>query len=206
MTLWSIAIASFLMALSGAMSPGPLLVLTVGTSVKRGWLAGPLIIAGHAFIEAVLIVGILAGLGTVLQEKSVVRIIGVVGGIVLFWMGFSMMKSSAISMEEEPSSRSSTCPVRDGILCSISSPYWFIWWATVGMACIALAVPFGWKGVAVFFIAHIFADFSWYTVISMTVGKGRKFLSAKAYQYLFYFCGLFLIGFGCWLAIKVFVG
>jgi len=55
--LAGVPITSFIVALSGALMPGPLLTLTVGEAARRGFWAGPLIIVGHALLELALAYG-----------------------------------------------------------------------------------------------------------------------------------------------------
>jgi hypothetical protein len=47
--LLTIFFSSFIIAFSGAMMPGPLLTATISESSKRGFLAGPMLIAGPFF-------------------------------------------------------------------------------------------------------------------------------------------------------------
>ena len=61
---WVIFSFSFLVALTGAMAPGPLLTYTIIKSVKtrkRGYLMGLWIIIGHAFLEMGIIILLLLG-------------------------------------------------------------------------------------------------------------------------------------------------
>ena len=52
-TLLTIFVSSFVIALSGALMPGPLLTATISESSQRGFITGPLMIAGHAILELV---------------------------------------------------------------------------------------------------------------------------------------------------------
>ena len=57
-TLFTIFASSFVIALSGALMPGPLLTATISESSRRGFWAGPLMIAGHAILELALVVAL----------------------------------------------------------------------------------------------------------------------------------------------------
>ncbi|HDH87874.1 MAG TPA: hypothetical protein ENF36_07550, partial [Desulfobacteraceae bacterium] len=75
-TFWVIFSFSFLVALTGAMSPGPLLTYTIIKSAQantRGYLMGLWIITGHAIIEAVIIVCLLLGFSFMFKNILVVR-------------------------------------------------------------------------------------------------------------------------------------
>jgi threonine/homoserine/homoserine lactone efflux protein len=81
-TFFTVFGLSFLTALSGALQPGPLLTYTIAQTLRtrqHGWLTGARVIAGHAAIEAVLIVGLILGLAALLTNKITVWIIGSVG-------------------------------------------------------------------------------------------------------------------------------
>jgi hypothetical protein len=43
-------------------------------------------------------------------------------------------------------------------LVSPSSPYWFIWWITVGMGYVMFAGNLGMAGILAFFIGHILSN------------------------------------------------
>ncbi|HPP13333.1 MAG TPA: LysE family transporter, partial [bacterium] len=56
MNLAAIGLTSFVIALSGALMPGPLLAVTVERSVRDGFIAGPLVVLGHGLLEVILVV------------------------------------------------------------------------------------------------------------------------------------------------------
>ena len=51
--------SSFVIALSGALMPGPVLTVTVSESARRGAKAGPLMIFGHGILELALVLALL---------------------------------------------------------------------------------------------------------------------------------------------------
>ena len=62
---------SFTLGLSGILTPGPILTVTIAESARRGFKAGPLIISGHALLELILVLAIILGLGTYLKSSIV---------------------------------------------------------------------------------------------------------------------------------------
>lgn len=198
MTLPVIAATSFMLGLSGAMMPGPLLTLTISESARRGMRAGPQLILGHALVEAALVVLLLVGLADLVQRPDVFGLIALVGGTMLFWMGADMLRSlPGLSLDlqrQDPSGRLS--PVVAGGLISLANPYFTLWWATVGIGYLAVTSDRGWLGGLTFYCFHILADLAWYALIAFAVSRGRNLLSDRPYRILIGSCALFLLAFG----------
>lgn len=195
--------SSMVVALSGAMMPGPLLTVTISESARKGFSAGPLLILGHAILEFFLLVGLFFGLGPLLKNDIFFVIIAFVGGLVMCWMAWGMFKSLpslTVAIKVDDKERKNL--LLTGILMSLANPYWIIWWATIGIGYIVLAQEFGVIGVIVFYIGHILGDLSWYSVVSVAVSKGKKLFTDKIYRTLIALCGAFLVGFAVYLLIS----
>ncbi|MBW1706223.1 MAG: LysE family transporter [Deltaproteobacteria bacterium] len=186
--------------------PGPLLTVTVAESARIGFRAGPLLITGHAVLEFLLVIAIVLGLGPFLESPSVMAIIALFGGGMLLWMGVDMVRnSSALSLNRQETGKHgkrTPHPVLVGILASLSNPYWTLWWATIGLGYLVAAMNCGVRGVVVFFLGHIAADYAWYTLISLGISRGKRILRDRSYQIMIRICGLFLIGFGVWFFLS----
>ncbi len=197
---------SFALALSGALMPGPLLTLTVSESARIGSRAGPLLITGHAVLELLLVIAIVQGLGPFLKSPPVMGIIALFGGGMLLWMGVDMIRnSSGLSLsgqERGNKGKRALHPVFVGILASLSNPYWTLWWATIGLGYLVAAMKYGAKGIVVFFLGHIAADYAWYALISLGISRGRRFIKDRSYRIMIRFCGIFLIGLGAWFLLS----
>ncbi len=193
--------SSFVVALSGAMMPGPLLTATIGETMKRGFVAGPLIIVGHALLEMSLLVAVVAGLGPWISRDITMGVLGVGGGILLVIMGVQMAATSAKAadraMHAVADARSAVRgPVMVGILFSLSNPYWTLWWVTIGLNYAALALKSGLPGLASFYSGHILADLAWYSAIAAAVATGRRVCPRPVYIGLLVVCGAVLVGLG----------
>jgi threonine/homoserine/homoserine lactone efflux protein len=203
MTLFEVFIQSFILALSGALAPGPLLTYDIQLAYKKGFWVGPQLILGHAILELVLIVGLIAGLGKFIQLPVTQIILGIFGGLLLLWMGYDLIwaesKKSIVAVKEQAATNEKTAvlsnmnPVAAGFIISLSNPYFLIWWAVIGLGIMTKSLTLGWTGIVVFFCAHELVDLSWYTMISAAISTGRELISKGIYRWLLIICGIFLI-------------
>lgn len=190
---------SFVIALSGALMPGPVLTVTISESSRRGFWAGPLIIVGHGILELALVILLLIGLGPYLKKDIVFGIVGLCGALILMWMAFGMFRSMpSLKLNPEPGAEEGRNLILAGILMSLANPYWTIWWATIGLGYIVFAMKFGAVGVIAFFAGHLSADFAWYSIVSLTISKGRSFLSERLYRGVIAICASALVVFSVW--------
>lgn len=197
--LWGgVAATAFVLALSGALMPGPLLAVTIREAARRGAAAGPLLILGHALLEATVVGALVAGLGGILRHPAAIGSVSLAGGVMMGWMGWGMLRSARgltltlTAAADEPRMH----PVLAGIVVSLSNPYWTLWWVTIGLGYLMSTVRLGWPGLVAFFVGHIAADALWYTAVSVGVAGGRRWLGDGGYRALIRACGVFLLVFG----------
>jgi threonine/homoserine/homoserine lactone efflux protein len=202
MTLFiTLFVTSFIVALSGAVMPGPLLTVTISESPRRGLMTGPLLIAGHAILELALVLALLMGLAPLLKTEPVFIVIALAGSAVLLWMGIGMFKSlPTMVLVTQGQNIKGRNLILSGALMSIANPYWSIWWATIGLGYILHSMDAGTMGVVAFFSGHILGDLFWYAAVSAAVWKGRQLLSDRGYRILIGACAVFLIAFSCLFA------
>jgi threonine/homoserine/homoserine lactone efflux protein len=192
-----------MVALSGALMPGPLLTVTVGEAARRGFWAGPLIMVGHALLELALVLLLLVGLGAWLNRPVILGVVGVVGAGMLAWMGCMTLRASRHGrLEFDPQDNSGLNPVLAGVLMSAANPYWLLWWVTIGLGYVMFARQYGAAGVVFFYLGHIAADFAWYSLVSGAVAQGRRLVSDRLYRGFLAGCGVFLVGFGGYFGVQ----
>ncbi|MBI2846729.1 MAG: LysE family transporter [Chloroflexi bacterium] len=199
-TLAVIFFTSFLVGFSGAMAPGPLLTLDIRETTRRGFLAGPLIVLGHAILELALVIIIVKGFGTLLQKGLTTALVGLLGGIFLLWLGWRMIsrpiRQPQAEKEQSNAPRGIAGIVVAGALVSLSNPYFLLWWAGVGASYLVWSLKFGALGLSSFYSGHILADLSWYSAVSLGVASGRRIMSDAIYRGISIACGVFLLGLG----------
>lgn len=192
--------SALLIGLTGAMSPGPYLTVTITRTVTKGPASAALMLVGHAALEGLLLVGFAFGLQDVLREAHVAAVLAVVGGGFLLWMGSGLLRGAirgtitVRAAEERPESRLG--PVLHGAFISLSSPYWTLWWATIGVKLAADGIAIGPLGIAAFFVGHQLADVSWYGFVIWAAARGKTLLADKPYRAIIGGCAVFLLYLG----------
>lgn len=152
---------SFVVGLSGAVTPGPLLVVTINKSLEGGFKKGGLIVFGHLILEAPLILLLCLGLGAILNQEWLKISIAIIGGACLITLGgyttfsawkkkikypLNTIKENKISNNAELGNPTSSFNEKKwkekilnnsvllGLTATASNPFYWIWWITVGTA------------------------------------------------------------------------
>ena len=191
---------SFLVGLSGALAPGPLLALDIRESSERGFWAGPYIATGHSLLELIVVVLLAVGLLRFLEEGAAFTVIALSGGLFLLWTGWGMIRQRSKGLPSTTGGlrRSGHYhpgrPMLGGAVLSLTNPYWSLWWVTIGATFLAetRSLGLGTLGIAAFYLGHIISDYSWFSTVSLATATGRRIMNQTTYRVVVVFCGLFL--------------
>jgi threonine/homoserine/homoserine lactone efflux protein len=189
---------SFLIGFSGALVPGPVLTVTIKEAGRRGAWAGPLVTLGHGITEIAITIALILGLSAFLNDPRVKIAVAIVGGAFLIFMGISMLFKIR-SLEEELSPERGGkrtgrgTPVLLGMTTTLSNPYWFGWWGSIGASMLVASSSLGYWGIVAFATGHISSDLVWYTVVSYLVSLGLSYKRWLWYKNIFTVCGCFLV-------------
>lgn len=187
--LFSVVIVS----LSGVISPGPLTFITIVKSYKNK-NAGILVSLGHGIVELPLIFLLYFGFTQVFHSAIFKSVVGVLGGCVLIFLGLNMLVKRKFYLNGIYDLPYPTTIA--GMVTTVSNPYFFIWWGTIGLSLVITASKFGFAGVVTFALVHLLCDFLWYIFLSNLVFKSKNIFSEKVFNIVLFVCGFLLIIFG----------
>jgi len=208
MTLTLIFGTAFVVGLSGAMMPGPFLTQTVSEALSRGFWAGPLMVLGHGLLEGSLVAALTAGLAQLVTRPAVAHAVAILGGLALVLLGSHTAREAWLGRvklilpgrdtgQGGFSSGGRLPPVAAGAVTSAANPFWLLWWATIGLSYVNMALARGMIGLAVFYGGHILSDLAWYSLVAAAVTAGRQLFGPATYRNIVIGCGaaLSLLGF-----------
>jgi len=197
--IWIFFGIAVVISFSGVMTPGPVFAAAVAKGYKDQ-NAGIKIALGHALVEFPLMALIVLSLGYIFQNPAVKMGIGLVGGLLLVFLGILMVRSR----KEIAGGDKDYIPynsITTGVLTTSANPYFFLWWATVGALLISNAQEFGAIVVVAFAIVHWTCDLAWYSFTSFAVFRTKHLWTPLVHEAVFGACGALMIIFGIYFML-----
>lgn len=192
-------------SLTGVMLPGPMTAATIAKGYSDRH-AGIRIAAGHAVIEIPLI-AVMAVIyfrsGSLASSPQVERIIYLVGGVMLLYLGFRMFRANRMApgvVGGLPASSFVT-----GMVITGTNPSFYLWWVTAGAILIAGAARFGLIGFILLAVVHLPSDFVWSEFLSVGTFESKRWWTQRVQRIVFSVCALVLVGFGIWFCVSAFL-
>ena len=217
--IWLFLGTIVVLSMTGVMMPGPVMAASMAKGLRSRW-SGVQVALGHGVVEFPTIALIALGFSTVLKDSRVSIAVGILGGVLLIYMGLSMFMSrhedvTKLEKAEDPKGKARSKhdpfpypPLVAGIITTATNPYYFLWWATLGAALILNAVAFGVIVLVVMSVLHWSIDLGWNGFLGFAVNKSKGF-DERAYLAVFGLCGIIMVAFGGWFlasALKTALG
>lgn len=187
----------FVVGLSGALIPGPMLAFVFSDATRKGWKSGLLTAVGHNLVESVIVLIIIVGLAAVMKSMVFQRTVGLIGGACLLIFGALNIKAvvrGELNVEEGITSHYGS--ILGGIVFTIFNPMVPLWWATVGLLMLMDALTMTLLGGVFWVLGHYCSDIGWYSFVSISLSRGKRYVDVKLQKLIIAACGVFLIALG----------
>lgn len=171
-----------LISSTGALAPGPLTAATATVGARHGWKGGLLIGVGHMIVEFPLILLIGLGVASILTSEKFAVTLSFIGGV--FLLSFAYLTArDAIKVKSIQPSKTNSSPLLIGISLSALNPFFIAWWVGIGTPLIFEAIGYwGLVGIVAFYLAHVWLDFAWLTLLARLTSFGA--LNLRIYKSL----------------------
>lgn len=205
MDVFSLIVTVVVVTASGALAPGPLFFAAVAHGAKSGARGGLIFSVGHSIIEFSLVMLLALGLLSFAREPAVKLVIGAIGGTALLVFGALQIRETLASKSNKPSKWDipSKNPLLLGLLFTGLNPYFIIWWLFIGVKLIFDSIALAsLAGVVLMYVAHVWMDYAWLTVVAYLAKKGTNIVGSKGYRIIMTAFALILIYFGLYYLIS----
>jgi threonine/homoserine/homoserine lactone efflux protein len=186
-----------ILGLSAGFAPGPLLTLVIAETLRHDIRSGIKVALSPVFTDLPIIVLTLFVLSQLSGFHNILGIISMIGGAVIFFMGYASLNPKAPDpdiMETGPNS------LAKGILANALSPHPYLFWFSVGGPIISRAMNLGMPAPIAFIGSFYVLLVGSKICLAVLVGKSKSFLKGSLYIYTMRLLGLAL----CLLALLLF--
>lgn len=214
MGVFEILAAWFALSLTGALAPGPLSAAVVMQSNKHGRLHGILPMVGHAIVEVGIIAVIIVSVQSLTLTPLMIDLLVGFGGIVIILFGFLALREykhkELVEKKEDTKATASSVleATTQGIIVSILSPYFLLWWFSIGLSNVTLLVGTLQLGVGTVFLAgiliyftHVSTDFLFGGVLTLGTDVATKKAKVGDINWVSVFIGVVQIALGVWFVL-----
>lgn len=178
------AFAAAVVAVSatGALAPGPLLAAGVALGARGGARAGLALAAGHAAVELPLVLALGAGVVPLAGADGAGRIVSAVGAAGMFAFAAIHARQALARRGSGNGARGASArgALAVGAALSAANPFFWAWWATVGLKLAADSSSLlGPWGPPALFALHIPMDIAWLGAVAALAARGSAVLRAR---------------------------
>lgn len=187
--------ALFVISLSGALAPGPVTATAIAQGYRDPW-AGTKVALGHAMVEIPLVAAIIVGVAPIVSASEFRLGIGLAGGAVLIALGLGLVREALrreAGARVAPKARSA---LLGGAVATLSNPYFFLWWGSIGVYLFAPAIALGLAALALSYFVHWSTDLVWDQMLSSATFRARRIWRPQTEAAIYALVGAFLVGTG----------
>jgi len=206
---------AFAIGFSVASIPGPIIILVVTETLRKGRRAGLATMMAPVLMDAVIMVPLGLFVQASLFSGRGATALGLVGAAFLLWLGLQSIRAGVRGPRDQGSqglrvagptlhpSPSSLHPFLKGVLTHLASPYPYLYWGTVGSSFIRQGFENGgiWSA-SVFPLGFWLGASAFTSVVIYLVARGKTLLPPNLEPLIHHVSGALLIGSGIFLAIK----
>jgi threonine/homoserine/homoserine lactone efflux protein len=185
--------------LAAGISPGPLLVLVVTSTLRSGWRAGAVAACAPLVTDAVVVAGTLLVLDRL--PPRALDLLGVVGGAVVVGTGIRVLRE-ARTAGLTPAAGSSRRALRQAAVVNLLSPHPWVAWATA-LGPLTISTWRDGAGGAVALVVGFYTTLVGAKIaVAVLVAGGRHRLSEAGYRRALAAAGVLLVAAGIALILE----
>ena len=199
------ALVGFGLGFFVALQLGPMSLLLIRSTLRRGLLIGLSIGAGIAVVDALYATLGVAGAAPVVAVEPVRIALGIVGGAVLVVLGVRTLYSAfrvRTGGESDVEVSSKKRAFATALVATASNPLTIVSWAAIFAGATAAAAASSAGGAALLVAGVAVGSATWFVLLSAGVASSRRVLGTRAMRIADGAAGIGLIGFGGLLAYR----
>ncbi|HCK80841.1 MAG TPA: hypothetical protein DIC59_05175, partial [Candidatus Competibacteraceae bacterium] len=185
-------LSGILLGLSGGLSPGPLLALVAGETLRHGVRAGIWVALAPLVTDLPIITAAVLLLRPLADQNLPLGLITLGGGLYLAGQGWRALRFRGAELGSgDPGGA-----WRRGVIANFLNPSPYLFWLAVGAPTVLAAGREGWPSALAFIAAFYLALVGSKVLLASMLGRARPVLQSAFYLALMRGLGVLLLGYG----------
>ncbi|HSR44073.1 MAG TPA: LysE family translocator [Acidimicrobiia bacterium] len=185
----------FGLGLAAGLSPGPLHMLVLTTSMQRGLAAGLRVAIAPLLTDVFVITAGLLTVGAL--PDPAVRVLAVGGGLFILYLGVDALRWRSGERETAPPA----ADLRRGFLTNLLNPHPWLFWLGVGGPLLRSAWDDSIASAVAFLAPFYLLLVGTKALLAVVASRGTRFVDSAWYRRLIYAAATAFMGMGVWLIV-----
>ncbi len=185
----------FGLGLAAGLSPGPLHMLVLTTSMQRGLAAGLRVAIAPLLTDVFVITAGLLTVGAL--PDPAVRVLAVGGGLFILYLGVDALRWRSGERETGPPA----ADLRRGFLTNLLNPHPWLFWLGVGGPLLRSAWDDSIASAVAFLAPFYLLLVGTKALLAVVASRGTRFVDSAWYRRLIYAAATAFMGMGVWLIV-----
>ena len=190
----SLMLKGCLFGFSAGISPGPLTVLVIHSTLRSGIGAGVRIAIAPAMTDIPILAGAIVLNQATADSAIFITLVSFIGAGFLFKLGISSWNEK-LQIDRESLERKPQKGVLDGIIANFLNPHPYLFWMTVGAPLILRQSSHPIAGAALFMSSFLVVMISMKLMLAGIASRFRPLLNGNGYRVLARGSSIALVGF-----------
>lgn len=209
------SVISFLVAGAGIgiateLIPGPLTILVIVESLKKGWRAGAATAIAPIIVDALVMIPLVLFLQTFINSSAARIAFGFAGAAFLVYLGIDMLIAAGRPRQTDDAPVQAVAPAvsfRKAFVAHLLSPVAYSFWGTAGIFMINRATREGGVFAVLAFLAGLWvAILSVAAIFIAVASRGRNIVQSAGYRVVLTVGGTLMLAFAVYLAFRASAG
>jgi threonine/homoserine/homoserine lactone efflux protein len=184
-------LSGILLGMAAGFAPGPLLILSVGETVKGNFRNGFLVALAPLITDLPIVLLSLFLIDKIADNHILLGIIYLMGGLFLAWLAFGDIRFESTPSAQVTGSQS----LRKGITANFLNPQPYLWWLSIGAPFVLKAWRQDHVHAIVFVLAFYLLLLGSKIAIAFATHYFRGFMKSVVYKWIMRMLGLALLAF-----------
>ena len=183
------------LGLAAGLAPGPLHVLVLTTSMRRGFAAGTRVAIAPLLTDVFVVTAGVLAVGAL--PDGAVRVLAVGGGVFIIYLGLDALRWRS-------SERDDVTPAVDlgrGFLTNLLNPHPWLFWLGVGGPLLRSAWQASVVSAIGFLVAFYLLLVGTKVLFALVASRGTRFIEAAWYRWLIRLAAASFVAMGVWLIV-----